>query len=181
MNVSRRTRNAEIAMLLEEIADLLEIDGEDSFRVNAYRAAARRIESWREPIELLHAEGRLRDVPGVGPALGQKIAEYLSTGRLAYVERLRSRRLAFVPNDPLAPKQWWLAVDRAFDTWPDAVPTLGTVKVGIVDSGIDVGHPEFEGRIAAQRSFVGGDVTDEEGHGTFVAGEIGRASCRERV
>jgi subtilisin family serine protease len=94
---------------------------------------------------------------------------------VTYVERLRSRRLQFVPNDPLAPKQWWLAVDRAFDTWPDALPTLAPVKVGIVDSGIDIGHPEFEGKIAAQRSFVGGDVTDEEGHGTFVAGEIAAA------
>jgi len=116
MNVSRRTRNGEIAMLLEEIADLLEIDGEDSFRVNAYRAAARRIESWREPIELLHAEGRLRDVPGVGPALGQKIAEYLSTGRLAYVERLRGKfppglvELLQVPG--LGPRKARLVYDK---------------------------------------------------------------------
>jgi subtilisin family serine protease len=94
---------------------------------------------------------------------------------VAYVEPVGARRLAFVPDDPLAAKQWWLAVDRAFDTWPDALPTLAPVEVAVIDSGIDLGHPEFEGRIAAERSFVGGDVTDQEGHGTFVAGEIAAA------
>jgi subtilisin family serine protease len=46
--------------------------------------------------------------------------------------------------------------------------------VAVIDSGIDAGHPEFAGKIAAARSFVGApsDVTDREGHGTFVAGEI---------
>src|SRR5207244_1135795 len=82
---------------------------------------------------------------------------------------------AFLPTDPFASRQWWLGADHAFDAWPDAVPTLGGVRVGIIDSGIDAGHPEFLDRIAAQQSFVGGDVTDDEGHGTFVAGEIAAA------
>ena len=47
--------------------------------------------------------------------------------------------------------------------------------VGVVDTGIDAGHPEFAGKIAASRSFVGGSVDDEIGHGTFVAGEIAAA------
>ena len=78
----------------------------------------------------------------------------------------------FAPTDPLAPKQWYLSQIRAFDFWPDVVPTLAPVRVAIVDSGIDRGHPEFAGRIVAARSFVGGDVTDRQGHGTFVAGII---------
>ena len=93
---------------------------------------------------------------------------------------------AFTPNDPLAAQQWYLARDHAFDFWPD-LPTLSPVLVGIVDTGIDLNHPEFAGKIALTRSFVGGSVDDQIGHGTFVAGEIaaaeeiGRASCRERV
>src|SRR5207247_3171482 len=48
-----------------------------------------------------------------------------------------------------------------------------TVKVAVVDSGIDYGHPEFAGRILAGRSFVGGSwKRDTDGHGTFVAGLI---------
>jgi hypothetical protein len=79
---------------------------------------------------------------------------------------------AFTPTDPLAPRQWYLTSIRAFDVWPEQ-PPLEPVKVAVIDSGIDGGHPEFQGRIAAAKSFVGGSaLTDEQGHGTFIAGEI---------
>ena len=85
-----RTRNRDVARLLEAIAELLDVKGEQGFRVNAYRTAARRVEGLREPIERVHAEGRLREIPGIGEALEQKIGEFLTTGRLGYYERLRS-------------------------------------------------------------------------------------------
>ena len=81
----------------------------------------------------------------------------------------------FAPNDPLAPRQWYLQQDHAFDFWPSTLPTLpgAGVKVAVIDSGIDGTHPDLVGRIAAAKSFVGGSpLTDEQGHGTFVAGEI---------
>jgi subtilisin family serine protease len=98
----------------------------------------------------------LADIPGV-----------------AYVERVDvGRRPAFATDDPLAAKQWYLSAVRAFDAWPE-LPALPGVKVAIIDSGIDGGHPEFEGRVSDHRSFVGGDpLTDQKGHGTFVAGII---------
>ena len=94
-------------------------------------------------------------------------------GGVRWVEWLGSRRrkLAFVPSDPLVPKQWYLTQDHAFDFWPE-VPVLPPVKVAIVDSGIDLTHPDFAGRILLARSFVGGSANDVQGHGTFVAGEI---------
>lgn len=85
-----RSRNSDVARLLEEIGDLLEIKGEQGFRVNAYRSAGRKIEGLRESIESIHAEGKLRTIQGVGPALAQKIGEFLDTGRLEYIEKLRA-------------------------------------------------------------------------------------------
>ncbi len=78
---------------------------------------------------------------------------------------------AFTPADPLAATQWYLAANRTFDAWAEP-PALQPVKVGVIDSGIDRGNPNFKGRIAAARSFVGGTPDDEEGHGTIVAGII---------
>jgi Subtilase family len=107
-----------------------------------------------------HRPASLRGLPGV-----------------AYVDRLRATRtLAFVPNDPLLSKQWYLQVSNAFGFWPQ-LPTLTPVKIAVVDSGIDGRHPEFAHRVTAAKSFVGGSPwNDREGHGTFVAGEIAAAT-----
>ncbi|HEV2902069.1 MAG TPA: S8 family serine peptidase [Gaiellaceae bacterium] len=93
---------------------------------------------------------------------------------VAYVERLgsRGRALSFLPTDPMATRQWHLGAVQAFDAWLQR-PTLPAMRVAVIDSGIDGGHPEFAGRIFAARSFVGGSPRgDQHGHGTFVAGLI---------
>jgi subtilisin family serine protease len=94
-------------------------------------------------------------------------------GALAAALAVPAAALAFAPNDPLAPQQWYLDHDQAFGYWPN-LPTggLAPVKVAVIDTGIDLGHPDLIGRVVASRSFVGGTVRDTAGHGTFVAGEI---------
>ena len=80
---------------------------------------------------------------------------------------------AFAPADALVSKQWYLQQDHAFDAWAEPPTTLAPVKIAIVDSGVDCSLPDFQGRIADKRSFVGGDpCVDAEGHGTFIAGII---------
>lgn len=80
---------------------------------------------------------------------------------------------AFTPPNPLAPRQWYLQDDHAFDAWATPPADLQPVKVAIVDSGVDCSLPDFSGRLLTERSFVGGSAcVDTEGHGTFVAGEI---------
>src|SRR5262249_59616085 len=85
---------------------------------------------------------------------------------------------AFNPNDPLAPKQWYLTQDHAFDAFSE-VPDLPPVRVAVIDSGIDFAHPELDSKIVAMRSFVGGTPVDQQGHGTVVAG--GGAAARGRT
>ena len=93
---------------------------------------------------------------------------------VTYVERLGTRRraLAFLPSDPMASRQWHLNAVQAFDAWLQR-PSLPAMRVAVIDSGIDGTHPEFAGRIAAARSFVGGSARrDRHGHGTFISGLI---------
>ncbi|HEX3453318.1 MAG TPA: S8 family serine peptidase, partial [Gaiellaceae bacterium] len=93
-------------------------------------------------------------------------------GVLAAALIAASSAAAFTPSNPFYGKQWYLNQDNAFDAWP-APPPLDTIKVAIVDSGVDCALPDFKGQIAASKSFVGGNACmDTEGHGTIVAGEI---------
>ena len=79
---------------------------------------------------------------------------------------------AFTPTDPFVPRQWYLAANHTYDTWPEP-PTFAPVRIAILDSGIDGGHPELAARVVGAKSFVGGSPrVDKEGHGTFVAGVI---------
>jgi DNA polymerase (family 10) len=82
-------RNLEIAKLFNEIADFLEVKDENPFRIRAYRRAAQAIEGLSEDIAAISERGGLLDVPGIGKDLAGKIQEYLTTGKLDYLEGLR--------------------------------------------------------------------------------------------
>ena len=90
---------------------------------------------------------------------------------VAWVERAQVRRLAFAPTDPLAHRQWYASANRSYDAW-ETPPLLAPVRVAVIDSGVDLGHPDLQPRIAAAKSFVGGMPQDTRGHGTIVAGII---------
>lgn len=79
-----------VAEILNEIAVLLELKGENPFKSRAYSTAARAIDSLPDSLEQLVAENRLAEIKGIGDALKQKISELVTTGKLAYYEELRA-------------------------------------------------------------------------------------------
>ena len=85
-----RVTNRQIAEMFNEIADLIDIDGENPFRVRAYRNAARTILSYpRSMAELVEEGFDLSSLRGIGKELAKKITEIVQTGRLAYLEKLK--------------------------------------------------------------------------------------------
>jgi DNA polymerase (family 10) len=89
--------NREVCEIFHEIAEILEILGENPFKSRAYRNAARVLENAGFDVQDLVREGRLEDVPGIGSALAAKIRELVTTGRLAYYEDLKQK----APRDVL--------------------------------------------------------------------------------
>jgi DNA polymerase (family 10) len=79
----------EIAAILEEIAMLLELKGENPFKSRAYSAGARALEALDEDLHAIISTNRLRAIKGIGEGLAQKIEELVSSGSLAYYEELK--------------------------------------------------------------------------------------------
>jgi len=84
--------NADIAAIFEEIADLLEIEGANVFRVRAYRNAARTLqELGRDVRAMVQREEDLTELPGIGEDLAGKIKEIVDTGRCAALDKLHKQ------------------------------------------------------------------------------------------
>ena len=109
-----------VARALREVGMLLEVKGENPFKVRAYETGARAVEGLGEDLAILVAEKRLTDVPGIGGALAQKISELHATGRLPLLERLRSE----LPAGVLGLLQ---------------VPDLGPKKIAALHAALGIG------------------------------------------
>ena len=83
--------NREIAEFLKRIGDMLDILGENRFKVLAYRRAAENILNLGQDIRSYWQAGTLQDVPGIGQAIADKIDELLTTGKLEFYERLQDQ------------------------------------------------------------------------------------------
>jgi DNA polymerase (family 10) len=81
--------NHELADTFTLIADLSEIKGEIIYKTLAYRKAAESLASLGRDVNEYWKEGKLRDIPGVGQAIAEKIDELLSTGKLKFLEKLK--------------------------------------------------------------------------------------------
>ena len=84
-------KNTAIAKVFQDIADLLELKGENAFKIRAYQRAARTIEHLPKEIEIMLGEGEdLKNIPGVGEAIAKKTTELVTTGKLGYYEDLKA-------------------------------------------------------------------------------------------
>jgi len=137
--------NVEIARILAEVADVLEIQGADSFRIRAYRNAVRTIEEQIRPLERMVAEGApLTDLPAIGKEMAGHIRELTTTGTLA----LRDRLIAEIPRTLIELMRLpGVGPKKARRLWDE-------LHVGSVD---ELEAAAREGRVAALAGF--GDKT----------------------
>ena len=108
-------KNLEIAQIFSEMADILEIKGDNPFKIRAYRRGALNVEGLTKSVENLTPE-ELRDIPGIGEDLAAKIEEYVATGSMHAHEKLKSEipagLLALLAVPGLGPKTARLLHDR---------------------------------------------------------------------
>ena len=83
-------KNQSIAQIFNEIAELLDLKGENVFRVRAYRRAAQNIDGLSKDVAVLSRED-LESIPGIGKDLAGKIQEYLDTGKITQHEELKKQ------------------------------------------------------------------------------------------
>ena len=110
-------QNAEIAAMFDQTADLLDIKGENQFRVRAYHRAARTIDGLPQSVRSMLADGAdLTELPGIGKDLAGKIADIVSTGHFTLLDQLKNKMpgelgdMAALPG--LGPKRIKLLYDK---------------------------------------------------------------------
>jgi len=82
--------NKQVAKVFQDIADLLELKGENPFKIRAYQKVVRSIEHLPVEMEQLVKEDKLKEIPGVGEAITKKMTELITTGKLGYYEKLKA-------------------------------------------------------------------------------------------
>lgn len=153
--MSRISSNASIAAKLREMADVLEQQQADSFRIRAYRRAAETLDDLGTPVEnLMHDKGLagLVELPGIGRGIAAAISEMVSTGRWTQLERL---------TGAFAPEQLFLTVpgigpklaERIHDELH--IETLEALELAAHDGRLDAVPGIGPRRAAAIRSSLG--------------------------
>jgi DNA polymerase (family X) len=133
--------NADVAEAFDEIGDLLAIEGENPFRIRAYRRAAQVVRSLPRELAEIHDPEEYDAIPGIGRDLAGKINELVETGRLKALERLR-RTVPPGARELLS------------------LPGMGPVRVRALMTGLKV-----ENRADLERALAAGRVATVRGFG----------------
>jgi DNA polymerase (family 10) len=154
--------NSDISDLFNQVADLLEILGENPFRIRAYRNAARTVGSLSQSVATMVEQGKdLTELSGIGKDLAGKVQEIVKTGNLSYLQELEDRippqlgRLMKIPG--LGPKRVKILYDE--------------LKITSLE---DLKKAAEEGKIKELKGF--GDKTEK-----MILDEIGREKKETRI
>ncbi len=140
--------NQQVAQVFRDIANSMEVLGENRFKYQAYTRAAEVINSLATDLAEYVRSGTLRDIPGVGPAIAAKIEELYRTGRMGFRERLREQVpdgvLSILRVPGVGPKTALRLFQELNIDSPDALETaaqMGSLR-GLKGLG-----PKFEARV----------------------------------
>ena len=86
--------NQEIAQILVHISEILDIQGENPFKIRAYIKAAETVDGLTYQLSSVEDKSRMKELPGIGEAIAKKITELLETGKLKYYEDLKKSEYA---------------------------------------------------------------------------------------
>jgi DNA polymerase (family 10) len=139
-------KNAEVADLLDRLGNLVEANGEDRFKVVAYHRAATSIRNMEEDVEALWRERRLEDIKFVGSGIAKKIDEYLTTGQLRLLEKLR---LQVPPGVPALTKVQGVGPRTAYKL----AHGLGITSVDELQKALESGRLDREFGPSVRESF----------------------------
>ncbi|MDA4126501.1 MAG: DNA polymerase/3'-5' exonuclease PolX [Thaumarchaeota archaeon] len=142
-------KNGEVAELLDRLGELVEANGEDRFKVIAYHRAATIIRNLDEDIEKVWREKRLQDIKYVGEGIAKKIDEYLSTGKLQLLERLKEKT---PPGVPLLMKVQGVGPRTAYRLSHD----LGITSVEELKKALESGRLDNEFGPTVRQAFLVG-------------------------
>src|SRR5712691_2341839 len=119
-------KNPDVADQFDLLADLLEIEGADAFRVVAYRRAANRIRETSGPVAQLALDGRAKELSGIGKTIEEKIVQIVESGE---IEALAKRRMIVPPDVVLFMRLPGLGPKTAARIWRElGVTTVAGLK-----------------------------------------------------
>ena len=159
--------NKAVSATLQEIALLLELKGENPFKVKAYANAARSIETLEEDLMIITQEGRLKEIKGIGDSIANQISELVKTGRSPFHEDLK----AFIPPGHLemlkipglGPKK----IKALFDSLD--IKTIGELEYACIENRL-VTIPGFGQKI--QEKILQGIEQVKKYQGSYRYGEV---------
>jgi DNA polymerase (family 10) len=193
-------KNKELAEIFSRIADALEFQGENMFKIIAYRKASRILNDLTEDIETMDKNGTISDLPGIGKAIAEKIHEYLAMGKMKKYEDVKraipGELLDMLSIQNLGPRTLALAYNAlGVATLKDLkkairngklaeLPGMGTKKVENISKGITL-YEQSQARMSiAQATSIAENIVSYMKQQTKItaitpAGSLRR--CRETI